>query len=100
MRRPAPPLFALALVLSAAPAFAQEEPEPPKLVPPRPSVVIDAKDDAGHDVKNVTVYVDDKPVAYALDGQPIEIDPGPHTIAVQRNEGPRGRAVTTLTLGE
>jgi hypothetical protein len=104
------PALAIALSLVAIPAAAQEPPPPPteEPAPPppppaplaRPSIVIDAKDDLGHDVRNVTEFIDDKPIAYELTGTSIELSPGPHTIALQRNDGPRQRATATITLGE
>jgi hypothetical protein len=104
------PSLSLALSLVALPAAAQEPPPPPteEPAPPPPapaplvrsSVLIDAKDDLGHDVRNVTVFIDDKPIAYELTGTSIELEPGPHTIAVQRNDGPRQRATANITVGE
>lgn len=102
----------LSLVALPLPAAAQDEPpapqptpapeEPPPPPPPaaKPSIVVDAKDELGHDVRSVTVYIDDKPVAYELTGKPIEVEPGRHTIAVQRNDGPHQRATTMVTLNE
>jgi hypothetical protein len=101
---------AIALSFVALPAAAQEPPPPPTEEPappsppaaplPRSSILIDAKDDLGHEVRNVTVFIDDKAIAYELTGTAIELGPGPHTIAVQRNDGPRQRASASITLGE
>lgn len=93
----------LAIVFTSLSAAAQDEPPPPPPTteePPKakPSVVIDAKDDLGHDLRAVTVFIDDHPVAYELGPQPIELEPGAHTIALQRNDGPRQRATATVTL--
>lgn len=93
--------------LVALPAAAQEEAPAPALetpppveAQPRPSIVVDARDDLGRAVRSVTLFVDDKPVAYELDGQPVELAPGAHTVTVQRNDGPRQRVTATVTLGE
>lgn len=43
-----------------------------------PTIVIAAKDDAGKDVRNVTVTIDGKPLTNAVDGRSIPIDPGAH----------------------
>lgn len=109
MRRFASAL-SIAVCFVALPAFAQEEPpspppppaEPPPPPPPaaKPSLLVDAKDDAGRDVRSVTVFIDDRPVAYELSGTPIEVEPGAHTIAVQRNDGPKQRATMSVTLNE
>jgi len=45
-----------------------------------PSVVIAARDTAGHDVLDVRVTVDGVVVSEQLDGKPIAIDPGPHKL--------------------
>jgi hypothetical protein len=43
-----------------------------------PTVVIVAKDEKGRDLSAVTVTVDGAPLATALDGRPVMIDPGEH----------------------
>lgn len=116
--------MSLALVFFALPAAAQEEPapEPPKVEEPapeppapeppapeppppeppkaKPSVIVDAKDEDGREVRNVTVLVDGAPIAYELPDTPIALEPGAHTIAVQRNDGPRERATASVVLVE
>jgi hypothetical protein len=42
------------------------------------SVVINAKDDKGNDLVDVTVTVDGQPFASKLDGKPLAVDPGAH----------------------
>ena len=49
-----------------------------------PTIIIDAKDEVGHDVGDVTVLVDDAMVAAEIDGKAIPLDPGPHTVRLQR----------------
>lgn len=77
----------------------QPEPLPPEEGQPPPSIIIDAKDDRGKPVSAVTVFVDDKPVAYEADGKAIVLVPGPHTVAVQRNDGSRLRVSVPVNLG-
>lgn len=120
MRRTAAGIAGIALVLLAAPVAAQEPapapppeapaPPPAPVTPPpeparpastaRPSIIVDAKDDLGKDVRAVTVYVDDAPFAYELDGRPLEVDPGTHVIRVQRNDGSRATGMTSITVKE
>jgi hypothetical protein len=52
-----------------------------------PSIVVVARDAAGRDLASATLTVDG--VARPLDGTPIELDPGPHTVRVQA-AGPTG----------
>lgn len=49
-----------------------------------PSIVIDATDDEGHDIGDARVLVDGYEVASTTEGRSIEIDPGPHTVRVER----------------
>lgn len=49
-----------------------------------PTVVIDARDAAGHDVVDVEVTVDGEPFAGSLDGKALAIDPGAHTFRYER----------------
>jgi hypothetical protein len=49
----------------------------------QPSVVIAAQDAAGADLATVKVLVDDKPIATRIDGSPITVDPGEHTLRVE-----------------
>ena len=101
--------LSFAFLLVASHAAAQEEPPPPPPPPAepepppplaKPSILIDAKDDAGREVRSVTVSVDDKVVAYEITGKPIEVEPGQHTITLQRNDGPRQRASASVTMNE
>lgn len=49
-----------------------------------PSIVIDATDEDGHDIGDARVLVDGFEVASTTEGRSIEIDPGPHTVRVER----------------
>lgn len=52
-----------------------------------PTIVVDAKDEAGHDVGDATLTIDGAVVATQLDGKAIPVDTGPHTIDVMPNQG-------------
>ncbi len=43
-----------------------------------PTIVLGAKDDAGHDITEVTVTMDGKPFATRIEGRSIAVDPGSH----------------------
>jgi hypothetical protein len=45
-----------------------------------PSIVVDAKDSTGNAPADVVVTIDGTPYAPGLDGKPIELDPGEHTL--------------------
>jgi hypothetical protein len=48
-----------------------------------PTVVFVAKDDADQDLSDVSVTMDDQPLASKLDGTAIAIDPGPHHLVFE-----------------
>ena len=45
-----------------------------------PSIVLGASDDTGRDLRDVLVAIDGKPLASAIDGRALSIDPGPHAL--------------------
>ncbi len=49
-----------------------------------PSIIIRAKDEAGNDVTDVRMFVDDQLAQDRLDGRRLDIDPGPHTLRFER----------------
>ena len=49
----------------------------------QPSIVIAAQDATGADLASVKVLVDDHQVASKVDGSPIAVDPGEHTLRVE-----------------
>lgn len=55
------------------------------LGPRIPTMVIAAKDDAGHDVTDGTVMVDGKKVDGALAGKAFPLNPGPHAFRFERD---------------
>ncbi|MBX3228187.1 MAG: hypothetical protein KIT84_26820 [Labilithrix sp.] len=79
-----------------------------------PTIVVDAKDEAGRDVGDATLTIDGEVITHQLDGKAIPIDPGSHTLTLQRNvplgtntppkvtetiiakEGAKARAVTMV----
>ncbi len=64
-----------------------------------PSVVISVR--AGSiDVANATVNVDGKPLAQALNGEPVELDPGHHTFEVTPPGRPKLSREVVLASGE
>jgi hypothetical protein len=52
-----------------------------------PTIVFAARDASGHDLLEVRVIVDRKPLLAKLDGSPIPVDPGPHVIRFEPAEG-------------
>ena len=75
-----------------------------------PTVTFAARDGAGHDVADTTVFVDNVQITASLGGQSYEVDPGPRTIRFvhagqtieQRvivSQGEKGRVVA-VTFGE
>lgn len=49
-----------------------------------PSIVIDATDEDGRDVGDARVSIDGYEAAATTEGRSIELDPGPHTVRVER----------------
>jgi hypothetical protein len=49
-----------------------------------PTIVVSAHDTNGGDLSDVSVSVDGARVAQRLDGRPIEVDPGSHTLRIER----------------
>src|SRR3954471_15075674 len=46
----------------------------------QPTIVLVARDGNGNDLPNTTVYIDGALVATTIDGKPVDIDPGNHTV--------------------
>ena len=49
-----------------------------------PSLVLDARDEQGNNLADVSVTFDGKPIASQLDGRPIEVDSGEHVLRFER----------------
>lgn len=60
----------------------------------QPTVIIDARDGDGHDLRVVHVTVDGRPLTDRLDGLAHEVDPGPHTFTFEA----AGQPPVTLDL--
>src|SRR5262245_15002979 len=60
----------------------------------QPTVNFVARDSNGNDLPNTTVYVDGMLVATQIDGKPIDIDPGNHT--VKFSNGGKDELVTVV----
>jgi hypothetical protein len=52
-----------------------------------PTVVLGAKDENGQDLFAVRVLVDDAPLVGSLDGKAVALDPGPHVLRFEREDG-------------
>jgi hypothetical protein len=63
-----------------------------------PSIVITARDDRGRDLLDATVTVDGEPVP--LDGKPLALDPGRHTVSASARGGAPQQQVLVLAEGE
>jgi hypothetical protein len=48
-----------------------------------PTLVLAARDTAGNDLLDVNVTMDGAPLATALDGRPLSVDPGPHVFRLE-----------------
>src|SRR5512139_727477 len=60
----------------------------------QPTVNFVARDGNGNDLPNTTVYVDGMLVATSIDGRPVDIDPGNHT--VKFSSGGKDEVVTVV----
>ncbi len=65
-----------------------------------PTIVLAARDGAGHDVAAVKVTVDDKPFADKLEGKAQPIDPGSHVFKFEREGGPSLTETVLVREGE
>lgn len=60
----------------------------------QPTVVPSARDEAGADVVDARVRVDEEPSPRAVDGLPVPLDPGRHTLTFEAG----GRSVATVVV--
>ena len=65
-----------------------------------PSVVVGARDADGHDVLDARASVDGADAKKQLDGTPLELDPGPHVIRVERAGAPPVEVRVVVRAGE
>jgi hypothetical protein len=67
----------------------------------QPTIVFDARDSQGHDVSDVTVEVDGRPLVQRLDGIAVAVDPGEHTFTFDaKGRGPKVTKKFVLREGE
>jgi hypothetical protein len=66
----------------------------------QPSIVFEAKDGAGHDLSDVKVTVDGRPLADRLDGTGLAVDPGEHTFVFEVAGRPQVTRKLVLYEGE
>jgi hypothetical protein len=65
-----------------------------------PTVVLGAKDGAGHDLTSVLVTLDGSPLAESLDGKPVQVDPGQHVFRFTSPGSDPAEATVVLRAGE
>jgi hypothetical protein len=65
-----------------------------------PSLVFDVKDAAGNDVPGVRLGVDGASVQDALNGTPVEIDPGQHALTFDADGLPQGHRTLVVAEGD
>jgi hypothetical protein len=65
-----------------------------------PSVVFGAKDPKGNDLSTVSVAVDGEPIVTALDGKPVQIDPGQHVFRFETQGFPAVEREVVVRAGE
>ncbi|WP_437538951.1 hypothetical protein WME79_22805 [Sorangium sp. So ce726] len=65
-----------------------------------PSVVVVARDAHGRERLDVRVLVDGRPLAAALDGKALPVDPGPHTFRFEPATGPAVEERVLIREGE
>jgi hypothetical protein len=66
----------------------------------QPTIVFDARDNQGHDVSDVAVEVDGRPLVQRLDGIAIAVDPGEHTFTFEEKGRPKVIRKFVLREGE
>jgi hypothetical protein len=64
-----------------------------------PSVVVGCKDASGKDAVAVRLTIDGQPVGETLDGRPIALDPGPHTLVCEHG-GKKKTEQIVLQMGQ
>ncbi len=64
-----------------------------------PSIVVVARDESGRVLQDLRLSVDGRVVAQRLDGTPIEVNPGRHSLQVQGDQGPGTQIVLDVSDG-
>jgi hypothetical protein len=65
-----------------------------------PSVVLSAKDGAGHDVLEAKVEIDGKPLVQRLDGHAVPVNPGLHSFRFEQADGTSATAQVLVKEGK
>jgi hypothetical protein len=65
-----------------------------------PTLILAATDGAGNDLRDVQVRLDGAPLVSSLDGQPVAIDPGSHTLRFEQAGQPPVEKTLVLREGE
>ncbi len=65
-----------------------------------PTVVVGARFADGRDAIDVTVYLDGKPFAMQMDGRPVEVNPGIHTLRFEADGRPTVEERVSFRVGE
>ncbi len=65
-----------------------------------PTLVLAATDGAGNDLRDVKVSVDGAPLVSSLDGRPVAIDPGSHTLRFEQSGQPPVEKTLVVREGE
>jgi hypothetical protein len=65
-----------------------------------PTVVVGARFPDGRDAIDVTVYLDGKPFAMQMDGRPVEVNPGIHTLRFEAEGRPAVEERVSFRVGE
>jgi hypothetical protein len=65
-----------------------------------PSLVLGAKDPRGADITDARVTFDGSPLASALDGKPVEVDPGSHKLRFEREGSESVQQTIVIKAGE
>jgi hypothetical protein len=65
-----------------------------------PTVIVQARDTHGSDLADVRVTFDGKPLLERLDGQPVDVDPGEHTMRFEFHAEPPVDQTVIIASGE
>lgn len=72
----------------------------PELDRDLPTVIVRARDRTGGDLADVRVELDGVPVAKFLDGKPLAVDPGAHTMKLERSGVPAVELQVVIAAGD
>lgn len=72
----------------------------PALESSLPSLVLGARDDKGNDIIDAKVEIDGTVVASRLEGKPLAVNPGPHTLRFSLPNAPAVEKTVVVRVGE